>query len=166
MPLQHFQPQSDVSRLPIDTCVKESGMLKSKVLPQHQCSEKERYKDAICQSTAVANHVDPKSDTTTVIAMELWKGSAKGESPKTFAISVFKLAAEQVRRTVCSAYKKKRQDLQQDGDATTGVAKLKSCSAGEQKGRQQRGGKSSCRTDRCSIEDALQTDGVLDVVKC
>ena len=48
--------------------------------------EKERYKDAICQSTAVANHVDPKSDTTTVIAMELWKGSAKGESPKTFAI--------------------------------------------------------------------------------
>ena len=60
-----------------------AAILHTLLIPRGQ---EERNEDAICQRTAVANHIDPKSYATSVIAVKLWKGFAKGKSPKAFAI--------------------------------------------------------------------------------
>ena len=49
-------------------------------------NKEERYQDAICESTAIASYIDPKSTASSVIAAKVWKGSAKGTVPEVFAI--------------------------------------------------------------------------------
>ena len=46
----------------------------------------QRYEDTICQSTAIANCVEPKAQAVSVGTPQFWKCCAEGEIPKCFAI--------------------------------------------------------------------------------